>query len=82
MSYSHNKRKKNGAKFADLMCNTCDEFCIKRNRPAPMFLSEKEYNEEMYLWLNYKKFYKMDMTLKERAWVAKHAEEVMANEEN
>lgn len=79
MSYSHNKRKKNLAKFADLMCNTFDEFCIKRNRPAPAMLTKEQYDEEMYLWLSYKKFYKIDMTMQERAWVAKHASEVVEN---
>lgn len=75
MSYAHNKRKKNRAKFEELMCNTFDEFCTKRNRPAPMLLTKEQYDQEMYLWLNYKKYYKMEMTMQERAWASNHAKE-------
>lgn len=82
MSYAHNKRKKNKAKFADLACYTFKEFCEKRGRKNPISMSKDEYDEEMYLWLHYKKFYQMDMTLQEKAWVANYTKILKEQEQN
>jgi hypothetical protein len=38
-------------------------------------MSKEQYNQEMYLWLSYKKFYEMEFTLKEKAWAANYAKE-------
>lgn len=75
MSYAHNKKKKNKRQAEKLLCKTFEEFCEKRNRPNPISMSKEQYNQEMYLWLSYKKFFEMEFTLKEKAWAAQHKDD-------
>ena len=75
MSYAHNRKKKNQKQFESKLCKTFEEFCESRNRPNPIAMSKEQYNQEMYLWLSYKKFYEMEFTLKEKAWAANYAKE-------
>ena len=80
MSYAHNRKKKNQRQFASKICKTFEEFCETRQRPNPITMTKEQYDQEMYLWLNYKKFYDLEFTLKEKAWAANHVNENKENE--
>lgn len=71
MSYAHNKRKKNRVNLVNNVCTSFEEFCSQRKRPLPITMTKEQYDNEMGLWLNYKRFYNLELTLKEKAWSAR-----------
>lgn len=76
MSYAHNKRKKNRTNLINKVCISFNEFCAQRKQPLPITMTKEQYDNEMGLWLNYKRFYNLELTLREEAWLSSHTNKV------
>lgn len=78
MSYAKNRKRKNKKAeqaMAQSYITTFDEFCEKRNLYKDNF-SDSEYEKNMNLWISYKTFWKMELTLLEQEWKINYDEKI------